>query len=493
MLMRYIAVTLALIGFLGSDPGRADIQLPALIADHMVLQRDARVVLWGWADPGERVQIEFHGRVSEARTERNGHWSASVGPFSAGGPFDLVVTGLNRLVIRDVLIGDVWLVSGQSNMEYPMRGTGAFRGVDHGEQEIAAADYPQIRLFRVDHTIALTPQTHVDADPWTAATPESVASFSAVGYLFGRELQERYRVPIGLIESTWGGSVAESWVSAASLAAFPEFRESIAAAAKFAAETSEDPPTPADVPTDPNRPALLYNGMIAPLAAYRVKGILWYQGEANVDRASQYRALFPALIRDWRRHWGYELPFLFVQIAGYQENRADPAEYPRAELREAQSMALALPATGMATAVDLGDEAHIHPSNKRDVAHRLVLAAAKVAYGESLVASGPVFQSMTIEGTGIRIRFSDIGSGLSIKGDSADLSGFEIAGADGKFSWARARIDGDSVLVSSEPIREPVAVRYDWRNTPDGNLYNKEGLPAIPFRTDAPNAASGKR
>lgn len=490
--MRSIAAWLGLIGVLGSHAGLANVQLPTLIGDHMVLQRDAKIVLWGWADPGEHVMIEFHGRVYLARTDRSGQWSRIAGPFPAGGPFDLVVTGLNRLVVRDILIGDVWLASGQSNMEFSIQRNGALGGIDRAEQEIAGADFPQIRLLRVHHTIALMPQTHVDADPWAAVTPTTVANFSAIGYLFGRELHQRYQIPIGLIESSWGGTVAEAWVSARSLKRFPEFRASIESLQNLAAAPVADPPIPVNVPTDPNNPTLLFNGMIAPLTPYRIKGILWDQGEANADRALQYRALFPALIRDWRREWGYEVPFLFVQLAGYQPNKADPAEYPRAELREAQSMALALPTTGMATAVDLGDENHVHPSNKQDVAHRLALAAAKIVYGENIVASGPTFQSMTIEGPRIRIKFSNIGSGLLITDGPGEGRGFEIAGADGKFAWARAELDADSVLVSSAAIQQPVAVRYDWRNTPDGNLHNQEGLPAVPFRTDAPKAASAK-
>jgi len=476
--MRPIAAWLGLIGMLGCNPGFANVQLPALIGDHMVLQRDAKIVFWGWADPGERVQLEFHGRFYEARTDRGGQWSRTVGPFSAGGPFDLVVTGLNRQVIHDILIGDVWLVSNQSNR--------ALGGSEDAEQEIAAADFPQTRLLRVHHTIALTPQSPVDADAWAAASPASVASFSAIGYLFGRELQQRYQVPIGLIEASWGGTVAEAWVSAASLKRFPEFRASIESMRNLAAPPATDPPVPIQMPIDPNSPTLLFNGMIAPLTPYRIKGILWYQGDANVDRAAQYRTLFPALIGDWRRQWGYAVPFLFVQLAGYESNQPEPAEYPRAELREAQGLALGLPDTGMATAVDLCDENHVHPRNKQDVAHRLALAAAKVVYGENIVAFGPTLRSMSVEGNQIRIKFSDVGSGLVIKGGSGDLRGFEIAGADGRFAWARAQLDADSVLVSSEAVRQPVAVRYDWRNTPDGNLYNQEGLPALPFRTDAP-------
>lgn len=257
--MRSLAACLGLMGFLAGNPGIANVRMPALIGDHMVLQRDAKIVLWGWADPGEHVQIEFHGRVNEARTERSGRWSTIVGPFPAGGPFELIVTGNIRLVIHDVLIGDVWLATGQSNLEYPLQGTAALNGLDHAEQEVAGADFPQIRLLRVDHTVALMPETHVDADAWTAVTPTAVASFSAVGYFFGRELHQRYQVPIGLIESSWDGTVAEAWVSAASLGGFPEFRASIESSKNLAAAAIDDPRAADQTPTDPNYPTLLFS------------------------------------------------------------------------------------------------------------------------------------------------------------------------------------------------------------------------------------------
>jgi sialate O-acetylesterase len=237
---------------------------------------------------------------------------------------------------------------------------------------------------------------------------------------------------------------------------------------------------------DPNRPTVLFNGMIDPLIHFRIKGVIWYQGEANAmdDRSTQYRRLFPALIEDWRSHWGYAVPFLFVQLAGYGHNKAEPAEYPWADLREAQSMTLSLPATGMATAIDIGDENDIHPKDKQDVAHRLVLAAVKAVYGDNIVYSGPTYQSMQIEGNRIRIKFSNIGSGLLIKDKYGYGRGFEIAAGDGKFRWAQAQKEGNDIVVCNDAVPQPVAVRYDWSNTPDGNVYNKEGLPALPFRTD---------
>jgi len=242
----------------------------------------------------------------------------------------------------------------------------------------------------------------------------------------------------------------------------------------------------AKLQSDPNTATLLFNGMLAPLRPYRIKGVIWYQGESNADRPGQYRTLFPALINDWRSQWGYEVPFLFVQLAGFQPNKPEPAEYPWAELREAQGMTLSLAHTGMATAVDIGDEKDVHPRDKQDVAHRLVLAAAKTVYGENLVYSGPVYQSMMAEGNRIRIKFSQLGSGLLIKDKYGYVRGFEIAGSNGRFVWAQAVKDRDDVIVFNEAIRQPAAVRYDWSNTPDGNLFNKERLPALPFRTDSP-------
>ena len=396
----------------------------------------------------------------------------------------MTVSGKNTVVLHDVLVGDVWLASGQSNMEFPLRGSGAWKtGVYDAEQEVLAANYPQVRLFKVHQKVAFRPATDIDADGWVAVTPETVGNFSAVAYLFARELHERYRIPVGMIEADWGGTVAEAWVSEAGLRAFPEFRKPIDTVIRANEQTAA-----AELIKNPSTPTVLFDGMIDPLTHFGIKGVIWYQGEANAidNRAAQYRRLFPALIEDWRSHWGYDVPFLFVQLAGYGHNKDEPAEYPWAELREAQSMALSLPATGMATAIDIGDENDIHPKDKQDVAHRLVLAAAKVVYADNIVYSGPTYQSMKIEGNRIRIEFSNVGSGLLIKDKYGYCRGFEIAAGDGKFRWAQARQDGHDIVVFNDAVSQPVAVRYDWSNTPDGNVYDKEGLPALPFRTDAP-------
>jgi sialate O-acetylesterase len=436
----------------------------------MVLQRDARLPVWGWAAPGEQIRIEVRGQHVTARADARGQWAASIGPLTAGGPYDMTVSGKNTVVLHDVLVGDVWLASGQSNMEFPLEGSGEWKtGVYHAGEEVAAAHYPRVRLFKVQRKVAFSPAQDVDGDGWVAVTPDTVGNFSAVAYLFGRELHERYRIPIGMIEADWGGTVAEAWVSETGLKAFPEFREPAAA-------------------NDHNRPSVLFNGMVNPLIHFRIKGVIWYQGEANAmdNRAAQYRRLFPALIEDWRSQWAYQVPFLFVQLAGYGHNELEPAEYSWAELREAQSMALSLPATGMATAIDIGDENDIHPKDKQDVAHRLVLAAAHVVYADNVIDSGPTYQSMRIEGNRIHIKFSNVGSGLWIKDGQGYCRGFEIAAGDGKFRWAQAQQQGHEIVVFNDAVSQPVAVRYDWSNTPNGNVYNKEGLPALPFRTDAP-------
>jgi sialate O-acetylesterase len=342
----------------------ADVRLPRLVGDHMVLQRDAKLTVWGWAEPGERIQIKVLSQNRTTRANARGQWSASMGPLPAGGPYDMTVSGKNTVVLHDVLVGDVWLASGQSNMEFPLQGTGNWKtGVYNAATEVSAANFPQVRLFQVHQKVAFSPAPDVDADGWVAATPATVGNFSAVAYLFGRELHQRYRIPIGMIEADWGGTVAEAWMSEAGLKAFPEFRESIdtvirANEATTAADLSQLPQPSAGSKrlNDPSRPTVLFNSMIAPLTHFRLKGVIWYQGEANAmdDRAAQYRRLFPALIEDWRSQWTYPVPFLFVQLAGYGHNEVEPAQYPWADLREAQSLALALPATGMATAIDIG-------------------------------------------------------------------------------------------------------------------------------------------
>ncbi|MFT3773444.1 MAG: sialate O-acetylesterase [Minicystis sp.] len=481
-------------------------RLGSLFSDHMVLQRGVRAPVWGTAAPGERIAVSVGAQRVETTAGADGRWQAWLGPMEAGGPFELTAAGAARTTLHDVMVGEVWIASGQSNMQFPLHmSTG-------GEEAIAAANRPLLRLFKVPRDVADHPRTR-HGGRWKTASPETARDFSAVAYHFGREIGERLGVPVGIIQSAWSGSPAEAWMSPAALRSDPAFASIEAMWAKKMAEhraeieayepqwlayrsmadraieAGEDYPNPPDGPEGPHHnyyPSNLYNGMLAPLAPYAVRGFIWYQGEGNRDRAAQYRKLFPALIRDFRQLWGGQaLPFLFVQLPSYGETPPEPAESDNAELREAQRMALAVPGTAMAVALDLGDPKDVHPRNKKDVAHRLALLARARVYGEDIESSGPMYESMSVEGSVIRLRFSHLGGGLVAQG-GGPLVGFAISGPDGRFAWAEARIDGDSVVVSRPGLGEPRAVRYAWGNSPRANLFNAAGLPASPFRTDAP-------
>ena len=478
---------LLLLPCLTGREARATVRLPALVGSHMVLQRDQPLHIWGWAGPGEVVRLTLRGRSYVASVpDAAGRWQVTLPAMPAGGPCVLTVAGQNTIVLDDVLVGDVWLAAGQSNMQFKVKDANprGYQPVQDADQEIAAANYPAIRMFTVSQTTASRPATEVAGSGWQVCSPATVADFSAVAYFFGREIHQHYRVPVGLLVSSWGGTPAEAWLSAEGLRAFPEFGPRIAEFARPDSSRRDEQ----------LRPTALYNGMVAPLRPVALKGIIWYQGETNVERAAQYRTLFPALIADWRAQWGAPLPFLFVQLANYQAARPAPAESAWAELREAQAAALVLPRTGMATAIDVGEAADIHPHNKQAVAHRLALAARRVAYGDKhLVASGPSYKSMAVAGAAVRLKFANVGSGL-VANNGLPLQGFALAGADRIFHWASARLVGDEVRVESPKVPAPVAVRYDWADNPAGNLINKEGLPAVPFRTDAwPGLTDGRK
>ncbi len=482
------------------------LRLPSLISDHMVLQRDMPVRLWGTAAPNERVTVRFRGQEIATTADEKGRWQVTLPPAPAGGPFDLVVRGGDsEIVVRDVLVGEVWVASGQSNMEWPVA------MAMNAEQEIAQANDAQIRFFQVPHRVAETPQEEGQG-AWRVCSPETVKNFSAVAYFFARELRQHLKVPVGVIQATWGGTPAEAWTSLPTLQSDPAFRPLLDRWAKILAEypvarqryeaelqkwreAAEQakaqgkpvPPQPRPPlgPEHPHRPANLFNGMIAPLTKFTIRGVIWYQGESNVGRAAEYRRLFPAMITDWRKAWGLgDFPFLFVQLANFLARKPEPSESAWAELREAQMFALKLPNTGMATAIDIGDANDIHPRNKQEVGRRLALVARAIAYGEPIVYSGPIYERMQVEGNKVRLFFRHVGSGLVCKGEK--LTGFAITGVDGKFVWAEAAIEGDTVVVWSPQVPQPVAVRYAWADNPEVSLYNREGLPALPFRTDAP-------
>ena len=623
----------------------ADVKLPKIIWSNMVLQRDEPVQIWGWADKNEKVTVKFNNQTAKTKTKASGEWKVSLKPMPAGGPFEMEISGKNKLVLNNILIGDVWICSGQSNMQWSVS------QAMNSEQEIAAANYPNIRLFSVPRVIQFQPVDDVSGGEWLVTTPETIGGFSAVGYFFGRELHQHLGIPIGLINTSWGGTNVETWTSAKAIGQLDEFKAVVAeldtldvakikarVEAKFAplkAELAKTTPGLVDgkalwaspeidttqwqpmklpilweeaglegvdgviwfrkeftltetkdlqnvvlslgpiddsditwvngikigetlrkydeprfykldstilqpgknvvtvrvedyggggglwgKPDDlylqagtfklglsgdwqyrispvnfaynvtgvgPNsKPTLLFNAMIHPLLPYRIKGAIWYQGESNAGRAYKYRTLFPLMIQDWRNHWDQgDFPFLFVQLANFMQPDSQPSESAWAELREAQLMTLKLPNTGMAVIIDIGEADDIHPRNKQDVGYRLALAARKVSFGEEIVYSGPLYDSMAIEGNKIRIFFKNVGSGLMIKDKYGYLKGFAIAGPDRKFVWAKATLDGNDVLVYNETVQNPVAVRFGWANNPDDiNLYNQEGLPASPFRTD---------
>ena len=611
----------------------------------MVLQRDTKLKLWGWASKGEKVTIRFNGKTTKTTTGQDGRWMATLPAMKAGGPYTMEISGKNKITLKDVLIGDVWFCSGQSNMVHQM----VLHNITYA-RDIAEANYPEIRHFWIPTLTSLEgPRQDLPAGSWKWANPQDVNQFSAVAYFFAKKIYEKYHVPIGLINASVGGTPIEAWTSEDGFKDFPSILATIqknkdtayvnstnrAAFANRVTRKEQDkglagsvkwyeanyapkgwqtinipgywedqgikdlngvvwyrreidiPSSMTGVPAKiflgrivdadilyvngvqvgnttyqypqrryslpsgtlkpgknvfvvrvtntngkggfvpdkpyyieaggqtldlkgywqykvgeayapsrgggfgggisaQNSPAALYNAMVAPAINYAIKGILWYQGESNAGNPQQYQKLLPALINDWRAKWGQSnLPFLFVQLPNFMEASYLPSESNWAGLREAALKTLSVPNTAMAITIELGEWNDIHPDNKKDVGERLALGALKIAYGEKdVVSSGPLYQSAKIDGNKIIVNFTDIGSGLTTN-DGEELNYFAIAGADKKFVWAKAKIEGDNVVVWSDEIAEPKFVRYAWADNPFGaNLYNKEGLPASPFRTD---------
>jgi sialate O-acetylesterase len=491
---------LAALGFFLALAARAEVSLPSVLGSHMVVQRGLPVHVWGKAAAGEGVSVTFRGETRSTATDSIGMWSLYLKAGEAGGPYDLTIQGANAINLTDILVGDVWVASGQSNMEFGMK------NVMNSATELAAANRPRIRLFHVKNKVADYPLADLEAWPWEAATPESVKDFSAVAYFFARDLQDRLDVPIGLIDSSWGGTPADSWTSLRALSAdaslMPVFAQwalmtdDLAVARirreqeleKWRRASEEAKAKGVAGPGFPWRsndshewsPAGLYNAMIAPLTPFPIRGAIWYQGESNAsrERAPLYCRLFEAMIEDWRRAWGVgDFPFLFVQLANFKTG--PDSHWP--DLREAQRQTLELRNTGMAVTIDIGNPTDIHPKNKQEVGRRLALAARAIAFGEQIEYSGPVFLEAIPEDSALRVSFTHAGSGLAAHGDA--LKGFEVAGADGKYVPADARIDGSAVLVSAPSVDKPVSVRYGWSDDPQCNLYNGDGLPASPFRS----------
>jgi sialate O-acetylesterase len=620
----------------------ANVTLPYVLSDNMVLQRDVPVNIWGWANPGEKITVNFNNQKVAVKAGKNGEWKVQLKPMPAGGPYEMTIKGKNVIVLKNIMTGDVWVCGGQSNMEWP-----ASRS-RNWETDKNSCRNTNIRLFYVPKTMNMKPQQNTREAQWQTCDESSAASFSAIGYYFGQNLSKDMNVPIGLINSNWGGTDIETWISLETMYADKDYTATIDKAKAmnmdqlqkdaeanlrkwqnaidnedpgviqkwFVPETSVatwknmklpqawegaglpgldgvvwfrkeftvsaadagkeglislgpiddsdetylngqkigktenrydaprlykipagmlkegnnticikvidtggggglwgmdnqlfaqcgntkvelagdwlykvglDLPAPKDATSPNSFPSLLYNGMINPLISFPIKGVIWYQGENNAGNYIKYRSLFPALIKDWRQKWNEgDFTFLFVQLANYMEPPQVPQISSWAGLREAQTMTLSQPKTGMAVIIDIGDAKTIHPLDKDDVGYRLSLAAMKVAYGKELVYSGPMYKSMKINGNQIEIEFDQTGSGLKVKDKYGYLKSFAVAGADKNFVWARAYLTPDNkVIVSSDAVKNPVAVRYAWADNPDdANLYNVEGLPACPFRTD---------
>ena len=507
---------LLLLAFLAAAPARADVTLHALFSDNVVLQRDAIVPVWGWAKPGEQVTVKLDRQVRTTTTGVDGAWMVKLSPMKAGGPYDMTVTGENTLTVKNVLFGEVWLAGGQSNMTVSVNDTTDW------QKESAAADYPDVRMFTVPMVVATFPLQNVKGS-WVIVTPQTAPVMSATAFYFARELYKRLHVPVGIVTSAAGATMAEAWTRLEAMNGIPElepilqradddvvkyqqdwttYQDKLAAwnVAEQAAAADNKPAAKKPVPpADPtteffDHPAGLYNGQIAPLIPYQIKGVIWWQGEFNSERCQQYKILFPALIRDWRRAWRQDdLPFIFVQLENLDiEPQPNLAHYD--EMREAQLYTYqTVPNTGIVTAVDIGDAHNVHMPNKAPLGLRLANMAANMVYGmKDIVCLGPIYKASSLEGDKIRIAFTHTDGGL-VAHNGDKLGSFTIAAADRKFVPAEAKIDGDAVVVWSTEVKTPVAVRYAWADNPTCTLFNQAGLPAFPFRTDDwPTPTTGK-
>ena len=500
MKLRHFSSLLLLFLFTAFLP--AQVTLPKILSSHMVVQRDLPVHVWGTAAPGETVSVSFRDETRSTIADRIGQWTIFLNPGAAGGPFAMKVQGTaapgsgvaneSPIELTDVLVGDVWIASGQSNMEFPMSRAAT------AAQDLPHADNSQIRLLMVNKRASPYAEPDLDTNGWTASTPETAKDFSAVAWYFARDLLQREHVPMGVIDATWGGTVAESWLRLtaigedASLAPLLisrgkmtdheflgrlEAKDEPALIAEAKAQGKPEPKFPWHPPLESWGPGLLWNGMIAALTPFPIRGAIWYQGESNsaLERAPLYNHIFRAMIEDWRREWAIgNFPFLYVQISNF---KSTPLE-DWALLRDQQLKTLEVANTAMAVTIDIGNPDDVHPTDKLDVGLRLARGARALSYGEKVEYNGPLFRQATPEGRAIRAWF-DHAKGLTTKGE--EVTGFEVAGADGKFFAATAHIEGESVIALSPDVPRPRFVRYGWANSPQCSLFNGEGLPASPF------------
>ncbi len=492
----------------------ADVKLPSVFSDHMVLQRNATVPFWGWADPGEAVTVSIAGQTKTATADTSGKWSVQLDKLSAVEPITLTVKGKNMITVNDVLVGEVWLASGQSNMQMSLN------GVTNEWQEKASANFPQIRQFTVARHPAVTPEANCSGE-WIICTPGTADNFSATAYFFGRELHQTLGVPVGLINASWGATPIEAWISMSKQEGKTEFEpvfkpweeklrepydeekaqaqylEQMETWKTVSEQRKAEGKPPGNAPEQPvnprehkNYPANLFNGMIAPMIPYAIRGAIWYQGENNAQSTfpQLYATQLALLIQDWRQRWNQgDFPFAWVQLPNFQpKTNGSPAlDSKWSIVRECMLQTLSVPNTGMAITIDVGDPSVIHPKNKQAVGHRLALWALATVYGEKIPFSGPLPAGHIISGDKVTVSFTHTDGGLVSR--DGELKGFEIAGADQKWVLGTARIEGDQVIVSNPEVKSPVAVSYAWADNPDCNLYNGAGLPASPFRTFVPN------
>ena len=506
---RQIAIAVALVASL-VGVGLADVKLPGVLSDNMVLQQGQKITIWGTADAGEKVAVALGAAKADATADDKGKWQVVFEPLAASDkPIEMTVAGKNTLKVANILVGEVWLCSGQSNMQMPVQGS------KDAAQEIASADFPSIRLMNVGRVKAELPQEDFGAR-WVLCSPKTVGGFSAAGYFFGREIHKALKVPVGLINSSWGGSPIEAWIPMETYQSAPFLAQNFLKAIELqtaglsaARETyatdvvkwkettlaiTTTRPGSSSQPGFPRKPQPpesagetyggMYNAMVAPLTRLKIAGVIWYQGEANSANPSGYQHELPAMIGGWRKAFGQEFPFLFVQLPNFQTRGDDPnANIGWATFREAQETVLSVPKTGMAVTIDVGEAKDIHPKDKQTVGHRLALVGLGVVYGKTdVVYQGPTLESMKVDGEKVVVTFKHSDGGLVGKGDNGQVSGFAIAGADGKYAWADAKIDGNSVTLTSKVVTKPVAVRYAFNGNPAATLYNKFDLPAVPFR-----------
>jgi len=489
---------------LSTSAAHADVKPAPLFSDHMVLQSGMPVPIWGTASAGEKVTVTLNGQQQSATAGADGKWMLRLTDLKAGGPYEMTIAGNNAITVKDVLVGEVWLGSGQSNMQFTVsKKRAAFAGLINEEQEIAAAVYPKLRMFTGKMATTYEPQASIDGE-WLVCSPETVPGFSAVGYLFGRNLQKELDVPVGMLILAFGASTAEAWIPREAMAADPLLKpmlDRLDAAVQFFRTNPQAPPDEAlkppqtinarvgpaakqqrDPARDQHQPTVLFNAMIHPAIPYAIRGAIWYQGESIVGGSNGitlYPHVMETLVKTWRQLWGEgDFPFYAVQLPALQNISNNP------RVREGQAAILSLPNAGLAVTIDIGDPKDVHPHNKEPLGDRLMRMALANVYHRNIEYSGPVYESMAIEGSTMRVKFTHLGGGLVAK--DGPLKWFQISGADRQFVDADAKIDGDSVVVSRPDVTMPEAVRYAWVNYPDGcNLYNAAGLPAAPFRTDA--------